>query len=120
VDKKLKQGGLVADIGCGFGASTLLMEEAYPKSRFFGFDFHHASIVHARKAAEKSGLTNVRFETVTARKSPGSEYDLVAFFDRLHDMGDPVGALAHAREVLKPDGPACSSSPSPTIPWPRT
>jgi SAM-dependent methyltransferase len=104
VDEKLKKGGLVADIGCGYGASTMVMAETYPKSKFFGFDFHHPSIVHARRAAEKSGLPNVRFETVAARKSPGSGYDLVAFFDCLHDMGDPVAALSHAREILKPDG----------------
>jgi SAM-dependent methyltransferase len=104
VEEKLKRGGLVADIGCGYGASTMVMAEAYPRSKFFGFDFHHPSIVHARTLAEKNGLTNARFETVTARKSPGSGYDLVAFFDCLHDMGDPVGALSHAREVLKPDG----------------
>ena len=104
VDEKLKKGCLVADIGCGFGASTIVMAEAYPNSKFFGFDFHDPSIVHAREAAEKSGLSNVQFETVTAGKSPGSEYDLVAFFDCLHDMGNPVGAMSHAREILKPDG----------------
>ena len=94
VDEKLKKGCLVADIGCGFGASTIVMAEAYPNSKFFGFDFHDPSIVHAREAAEKSGLSNVQFETVTAGKSPGSEYDLVAFFDCLHDMGNPVGAMS--------------------------
>jgi SAM-dependent methyltransferase len=104
VDEKLKEGALVADIGCGFGASTMVMAEAYPRSKFFGFDFHHPSIMHARKVAEESGLPNVRFETVTARKSPGSDYDLVAFFDCLHDMGDPLAAMSHAREILKPDG----------------
>jgi 2-polyprenyl-3-methyl-5-hydroxy-6-metoxy-1,4-benzoquinol methylase len=104
VKEKLEQGGLVADIGCGHGASTMVMAEAYPRSRFFGFDFHHPSIVHARTRAREAGLENVRFETVTARKSPGKDYDLVAFFDCLHDMGDPVGALSHARELLKPDG----------------
>jgi len=104
VEEKLKSGGLVADIGCGYGASTMVLAETYPNSKFFGYDFHHPSIMHARTAAEQSGLTNVRFETVTARKSPGSGYDLVAFFDCLHDMGDPVGALTHAREILKPDG----------------
>ena len=82
----------------------MVMAEAYPKSQFFGFDFHHPSIVHARDAASENGLDNVRFETVTARKSPGEEYDLVTFFDCLHDMGDPVGALSHCREILKPDG----------------
>lgn len=104
VEEKLNKGALVADIGCGFGASTLLMAETYPKSEFRGFDFHHPSIVHARKEAQESGLENAHFETATARKSPGSGYDLVAFFDCLHDMGDPVGALSHAREMLKPDG----------------
>ena len=104
VDEKLTKGGRVADIGCGHGVSTMVMAEAYPNSQFFGFDFHHPSIVHARTTAERSGLKNVRFETVTARKSPGSDYDLVAFFDCLHDMGDPVSALAHAREILKADG----------------
>jgi SAM-dependent methyltransferase len=104
VEAKLKKGALVADIGCGYGASTMVMAEAYPKSKFFGFDFHHPSIMHARKVAQESGLPNVRFETVTARKSPGSDYDLVAFFDCLHDMGDPVAAMSHAREILKADG----------------
>ncbi|MFH0945407.1 MAG: class I SAM-dependent methyltransferase [Planctomycetota bacterium] len=104
VREKLERGGLVADIGCGHGASTMVMAEAYPRSQFYGFDFHHPSIVHARTNAEKAGLTNVRFETATARKSPGQDYDLIAFFDCLHDMGNPVGALSHARESLKPDG----------------
>jgi ubiquinone/menaquinone biosynthesis C-methylase UbiE len=104
VDEKLKKGGKVADIGCGYGASTMVMAESYPKSEFFGYDFHHPSIMHARKTAQESGLPNVKFETVTARKSPGSDYDLVAFFDCLHDMGDPVAAMSHAREILKPDG----------------
>jgi 2-polyprenyl-3-methyl-5-hydroxy-6-metoxy-1,4-benzoquinol methylase len=104
VEEKLKAGALVADIGCGRGASTMVMAREYPNSQFFGFDFHHPSIVHARDTAREAGIENVRFETVTARKSPGEDYDLVAFFDCLHDMGDPVGALAHAREILKPDG----------------
>ena len=104
VQEKLQSGGLVADIGCGHGASTLVMAEAYPRSQFFGYDFHHPSIVRARGNAEKSGLANVRFETATARKAPGKGYDLIAFFDCLHDMGDPVGALSHALESLKPDG----------------
>jgi SAM-dependent methyltransferase len=104
VAEKLEQGARVADIGCGRGASTMVMAEAYPNSKFSGYDFHHPSIVYARNLAQDSGLPNVRFETVTARKSPGTDYDLVAFFDCLHDMGDPVGALQHAREMLKPDG----------------
>jgi ubiquinone/menaquinone biosynthesis C-methylase UbiE len=104
VKEKLDSGAMVADIGCGYGASTMVLAESFPRSKFFGFDFHHPSIMHARTLAKKRGLSNASFETVTARKSPGSEYDLVAFFDCLHDMGDPVGALAHAREILKPDG----------------
>mgnify|MGYP003573166932 CR=1 FL=1 len=104
VKEKLEHGGRVADIGCGHGTSTMVMAEAYPKSKFFGYDFHHPSIVHARKEAKNAGLANVRFETVTARKSPGGNYDLIAFFDCLHDMGDPIGVLSHARESLKPDG----------------
>lgn len=104
VEEKLKSGARVADIGCGRGASTMVMAEAYPNSTFSGYDFHHPSIVYARTAAEKNGFRNVHFETVTARKSPGSGYDMVAFFDCLHDMGDPVGALRHAREILKQDG----------------
>jgi SAM-dependent methyltransferase len=104
VQEKLERGASVADIGCGYGASTMLMAEAYPKSQFFGFDFHHPSIIHARALAKESGLSNTHFETVTARKYPNTDYDLVAFFDCLHDMGDPVGALSHVLESLKPDG----------------
>jgi ubiquinone/menaquinone biosynthesis C-methylase UbiE len=104
MEEKLKSGGLVADIGCGHGASTMFMAQNYPDSKFFGYDFHHPSIVHARDAAEHQGLSNVSFETVTARKFPGEDYDMIAFFDCLHDMGDPVAALANTRESLKPDG----------------
>lgn len=104
VEEKLRQGGKMADIGCGRGASTMVLAAEYPNSEFHGYDFHHPSIVYARNQAEKAGLENVSFETVTARKSPGSDFDLVAFFDCLHDMGDPVGALRRARELLKPDG----------------
>lgn len=104
VEEKLKAGARVADIGCGFGTSTMVLAETYPNSEFSGFDFHHPSIVHARQAAIKNGFDNVHFETVTARKSPGKGYDLVAFFDCLHDMGDPVAALSHALEILKEDG----------------
>ncbi|UCF36108.1 MAG: class I SAM-dependent methyltransferase [Acidobacteriota bacterium] len=104
VEEKLKRGAKVADIGCGHGASTMVMAEAYPESEFHGYDFHHPSIVHARTLAQGNGCKNVAFETVTARNAPGSGYDLVAFFDCLHDMGDPVGALSHAREMLNPDG----------------
>jgi len=94
----------VADVGCGHGASTVVMAKAFPKSHFTGFDYHGASIDRARKAAADAGVAaNTSFEVAQAKTYPGS-YDLVAFFDCLHDMGDPVGASAHVRETLKPDG----------------
>jgi SAM-dependent methyltransferase len=99
---KLERGAKVADVGCGHGASTILMAEAFPKSKFVGIDFHEESLSHAR--AHAKGLSNVRFETGRAQDFAGSGFDLVAMFDALHDMGDPVGAVAHARKVLKPDG----------------
>jgi SAM-dependent methyltransferase len=102
VVEKLERGGKVADVGCGHGASTILMAEAFPKSTFIGIDFHEESIRHAREHV--AGLSNVRFETGRAQDFAGSGFDLVAMFDALHDMGDPVGAVAHARSVLKPDG----------------
>lgn len=101
---KLHAGANVADVGCGHGASTLVMAEAFPASSFVGFDFHEASVHNANERARESGLNNVRFEVAAAKHFPGSDYDLVAFFDCLHDMGDPVGAAAHARKSLKPDG----------------
>jgi 2-polyprenyl-3-methyl-5-hydroxy-6-metoxy-1,4-benzoquinol methylase len=104
VSKKLEQGARVADVGCGHAVSTLIMAEAYPNSEFVGFDIHEPSIQHARKMAEKSGLKNVRFEVATAQMFPGNDYDFVTFFDCLHDMGDPHGAMAHVRESLAPDG----------------
>lgn len=104
VAAKLEQGGKVADVGCGHGASTLVMAEAFPKSTFIGFDFHEESIAHANQLAAESKLSNVRFEVATAKHFPGNDYDLVAFFDCLHDMGDPVGACAHTLRALKPDG----------------
>ncbi|WEX73955.1 methyltransferase domain-containing protein [Sinorhizobium numidicum] len=100
--EKLERGAKIADVGCGHGASTIIMAEAFPKSEFVGIDFHEASIVHAREHAK--GLANVRFETARAQDFAGSDYDLVTIFDALHDMGDPVGAVAHVRETLKPDG----------------
>jgi len=99
---KLERGAAVADVGCGHGVSTVLMAKAFPKSQFVGFDFHDASIAHARKHVE--GLSNLRFETARAQDFGGANYDLVTIFDALHDMGDPVGAVAHARKALKPDG----------------
>ena len=94
----------VADVGCGHGISTMILAEAYPKSQFFGFDFHDHSIEHARKLATEAGLNNVSYEVATAKTYPGEEYDLVAYFDCLHDMGDPVGASAHALKSLNSDG----------------
>jgi ubiquinone/menaquinone biosynthesis C-methylase UbiE len=104
VVEKLSAGAKVADIGCGHGASTIVMAEAFPQAKFFGFDFHQPSVDHANHRAREAGLNNVQFEVSSAKQFPGNEYDLVAFFDCLHDMGDPVGAAAHAHKVLKPDG----------------
>lgn len=101
---KLERGAKVADIGCGHGASTLVMARAFPRSSFTGFDFHEASIEHANAHARESGLDNVRFEVASAKHFPGKDYDLVTFFDCLHDMGDPVGAAAHTLRSLGPDG----------------
>ncbi len=105
VDAKLKAGGTVADVGCGRGVSTVLMAQAYPKSKFFGFDYHAPSIDWATASAAKAGVSDrVTFEVASSKEFPGKDYDLVAFFDCLHDMGDPVGASAHVLKTLKPDG----------------
>ena len=105
VEARLRSGALVADVGCGHGASTLLMAEAYPRSEFVGFDYHEPSISHARDAAEAAGLGDrVSFEVAAAKQYPGDGYDLVCMFDCLHDMGDPVGAAAHVLSTLAPDG----------------
>ena len=101
---KLEAGAKVADVGCGHGVSTILMAEAFPNSTFYGFDFHEPSIERARSLAAESGVTNISFEVATAKGFPGNDYDLVACFDCLHDMGDPVGAASHIRSVLKDDG----------------
>ena len=101
---KLAAGGTVADVGCGHGLSTVMMAQAFPKSQFIGFDFHEGSIAEARQHAKEHGVTNVRFEVAKAKEFPGSGYDLVTFFDCLHDMGDPAGAAAHVRQALKPEG----------------
>ena len=101
----LRTGARVADIGCGHGASTILMAQAYPESRFFGFDYHAPSIENARAAARAAGLDDrVEFAVAPADGFPGADYDLVAMFDCLHDMGDPVGAARHVREALAADG----------------
>lgn len=105
MEEKLRQGARVADVGCGHGASTILMAQAYPQSTFTGFDYHQPSIEWARNAADKAGLGDrIRFEVAKAKDFPGRGYDLVAFFDCLHDMGDPVGASAHVFQSLQPDG----------------
>ncbi|TFZ03425.1 class I SAM-dependent methyltransferase [Ramlibacter rhizophilus] len=105
VVSKLEKGALVADVGCGHGASTVVMAQAYPASRFVGFDFHAPSIEQARQRAAAQGLgERVQFERATAQDFPGSGFDLVCFFDCLHDMGDPVGAARRAHAALKPGG----------------
>jgi 2-polyprenyl-3-methyl-5-hydroxy-6-metoxy-1,4-benzoquinol methylase len=102
---KLRRGARVADVGCGHGYSTVMMAQAFPNSEFVGFDFHDASIEAARKHAKEHGaMDNVRFEVGTAKAYPGTNYDLVTFFDCLHDMGDPVGAARHVHQSLRPDG----------------
>jgi len=105
VVEKLKRGARVADVGCGHGVSTRLMAEAFPNSRFFGFDYHPGSIEAARQTAKDAGLgERVRFDVHSAKTYPAEGYDLVCFFDCLHDMGDPVGAMKHVRESMAADG----------------
>ncbi|CAM5351387.1 class I SAM-dependent methyltransferase [Rhodanobacter lindaniclasticus] len=101
---KLGKGGRGADIGCGHGASTILMAQSFPKSSFVGFDYHAPSIDVARERAKAAGVKNATFEVADATNYPGRDYDLIAFFDCLHDMGDPVGAARHARQAMKSDG----------------
>lgn len=104
VEKLEREGGRIADIGCGHGFSTLIMARAFPKAEVVGYDFHPASIEEANGHAAAHALPNVRFETATAKDFPGRDYDLATCFDCLHDMGDPVGAAAHIRQSLKPGG----------------
>ena len=105
VVEKLERGARVADVGCGHGYSTLMMAKAFPNSEFIGFDFHEASIADARHHAKQHGAAgNVSFAVSPAKEYPGEDYDLVTFFDCLHDMGDPVGAARHVRRSLKADG----------------
>jgi SAM-dependent methyltransferase len=105
VVERLKRGAEVADIGCGHGASTILMAQAFPRSRFLGLDYHDASIATARQRAAEQGVTgNIAFEVRAASELEGGDFDLVCFMDCLHDLGDPVGALARCRTALKPDG----------------
>ena len=102
VTAKLTDGARVADVGCGHGASTIIMADTYQNSNFVGIDFHEASINHAKKAANGQG--NLRFEVARAQDYAGANFDLVTVFDALHDMGDPVGAAAHILKTLNPDG----------------
>jgi SAM-dependent methyltransferase len=105
VKEKLEAGARVADVGCGIGASTILMAKAYPKSHFFGFDYHDKSIEAARESAKRNGVADrITFEVASAKNLPGKDYDFIAVFDCLHDMGDPVGAAAHLRRALAKDG----------------
>lgn len=102
---KLEAGAKVADIGCGYGASTIIMAEAYPESTFIGYDSHKPSVEAARKAAAQAGVGDrVTFEVATAADFPGTGYDLACMFDALHDMGDPVAAARHIRDALASDG----------------
>jgi 2-polyprenyl-3-methyl-5-hydroxy-6-metoxy-1,4-benzoquinol methylase len=105
VEPLLKQGARVADVGCGLGASTVLMAKAFPNSTFVGFDYHAPSIETARQRAAEAGVAGrVHFEVAAAKDYPGADYDFVTFFDCLHDMGDPQGAAAHVLKTLKPTG----------------
>jgi SAM-dependent methyltransferase len=105
VKEKLENGARVADVGCGKGASTILMAQAFPKSKFIGFDYHDKSIEGARESAKRAGVADrATFEVVRAKEYPGKDYDLVTVFDCLHDMGDPVGAAKHVLKTLAKDG----------------
>jgi 2-polyprenyl-3-methyl-5-hydroxy-6-metoxy-1,4-benzoquinol methylase len=106
IEERLKRGATVADVGCGHGASTILMAKAFPKSRFHGFDYHSGSIEYARHVAGRDGLLDqITFEVASSKSYPANGgYELVTFFDCLHDMGDPVGAAQHVLSTLKPDG----------------
>ncbi|GAA1879064.1 class I SAM-dependent methyltransferase [Paeniglutamicibacter psychrophenolicus] len=105
VVEKLESGARVADVGCGHGASTLIMAKAFPRSTFIGFDYHDLSIQTARKRAREAGVeANLGFETASATGFPGTGFDLVTTFDALHDMGDPVGAASHVRQAIAEDG----------------
>ena len=104
VVEKLVRNGKVADVGCGHGVSTVLMAKAFPDSEFIGYDYHAESIRIANQRARTAGVDNARFEVADATGYPDRDFDLIAFFDCLHDMGDPAGAARHARQALKADG----------------
>lgn len=105
LEEKLQAGAKVADVGCGHGASTIVMTQAYPNSEFFGFDYHAPSIDRAKVLAEQAGVAErITFSQASGTAFPGDDYDLIAFFDCLHDMGDPVGAGKHVKQSLAHDG----------------
>jgi len=107
IEEKLRNGAVVADVGCGHGASTIILASEYPNSQFYGFDNHQASIAMASENASNAALTDrVHFENASANDYADRSYDLICFFDCLHDMGDPVGAMKHARTCLA-DGGSC-------------
>jgi 2-polyprenyl-3-methyl-5-hydroxy-6-metoxy-1,4-benzoquinol methylase len=108
---KLKRGARIADVGCGHGASTILMANSFPNSIFVGYDYHGASIRTARERAATAGVANATFEEADATSYTGKDFDLIAFFDCLHDMADPVGVSRHARQALKADGTAMIVEP---------
>lgn len=105
VEEKLKKGATVADVGCGHGASTIIMAKAFPNSKFIGFDYHKPSILTANKRAKQAGVSDrVKFKVAKSTNFPGKDYDLVAIFDALHDLGDPHGTAEHVRKSLGSDG----------------
>ncbi len=105
VQEKLNAGAKVADVGCGLGASTIIMAQAFPNAEFVGFDYHDKSIERAQENANVAGVGDrVKFAVAASKDFPGTDYDLVTFFDCLHDMGDPVGASKHVKQALKEDG----------------
>ncbi len=112
IEERLKSGAKVADVGCGHGASTIIMAHAFPNSAFWGFDNHPASIARAQQAAKAAGVSDrITFEVTSAADIPDNQYDLIAFFDCLHDMGDPSGASKRAAQVLSADGSAMIVEP---------
>ena len=118
---KLQRGATVADVGCGHGASTILMAQAFPASTFVGSDYHEGSITTARKRAAEAGVSDrVRFEVAAASSYSGRGYDLVTMFDCLHDMGDPVGAARHVRQSLAADGTWMVVEAMPATGWKTT
>jgi SAM-dependent methyltransferase len=104
VEAKLKKGALAADVGCGHGASTILLAKAFPNSEFVGYDYHAPSVETATQRSKEADVTNARFEVADATGYEGKDFDLIAFFDCLHDLADPGGAARHARSALKTDG----------------